>query len=101
MGHDALPSPTTEFVRTIPQITKHIPMSFKSCDLFDPTLDLVNALPDLTKKNLFDTNKRIDSVEKAVTYYEAIEPALRLASRIIYTLLPNLLRAIHHEILKL
>lgn len=54
---DALLSPTTEFVRTIPQITEHIPMSLKISGLFDPTLDLVNALPDLTNENLFDKKK--------------------------------------------
>ncbi len=49
--------------------------------LFDPTLDLVNVLPNLTNENLFDKKKCRFSGKGG--YYEAIEPALRLASRII------------------
>lgn len=56
-------------------------MSFKVSDLFDPNLDLVNVWPDLTNENLFDKEKcRFSAIGG---YYEAIEPALRLASRII------------------
>lgn len=73
LGHDALPSPTTELVCIIPQITEHIPMSFKVSGLFDPTLDLVNVLPDLTNENLFD-NQSADSVGKAAI----MKPSSRL-----------------------
>lgn len=79
---------------TIPQVTEQIPMSFKVSGLFDPNFDLVNVWPDLMNENLFDKEKcRFRGKDG---YYEAIEPALRLASRII--LLHNSLRAIHHEI---
>lgn len=82
LGHDAVPSsPTKEFVYTIPQITEKVPMSFKVSGLFDPTLDLVNILPNLKNENPFDQKKCRFSGKGG--YYEAIEPALRLASRII------------------
>lgn len=80
-GHNALPSPTRDFICTIPQVAEQIPMSFKVSDLFDPNFDLVNVWPDLTNENLFDKEKCRFSGKGG--FYEAIEPALRLASRII------------------
>ena len=56
-------------------------MGFKVADLFDPNLDLVNVWPNLTNENLFDKKKC--RFGKKGGFYEAIEPALRLASRII------------------
>lgn len=81
LRHEAVPSPTTEFVHTIPKITEKIPMSFRVSGLFDPTLDLVNVLPNLTNENLFDKKKCRFSGKGG--YYEDIKPAIRLASRII------------------
>lgn len=80
-GHGALPSTTRDFVCAIPEVTEQIPTSFKVTDLFDPKLNLVNVWPDLTNENLFDKEKCRFSGKPG--FYEAIEPALRLALRII------------------
>lgn len=81
MDHSTSPPSTPEFFCTIPQVSEQIPMSFKGSDLFDPNFDVENVWPDLTNENLFDKKKCRFSGKGG--YYEAIEPALRLASRII------------------
>lgn len=81
MDHSTSPPSTPEFLCTIPQVSEQIPMSFKGSDLFDPNFDVENVWPDLTNENLFDKEKCRFSGKGG--YYEAIEPALRLASRII------------------
>lgn len=62
-------------------MAEQIPNSFKVSDLFDANYDLLKNWPDLTNENLFDEEKCRFS-EKGGSY-EAIVPALRLASRII------------------
>lgn len=66
-----------EFLFTIPQVSEQIPFSFKGSDLFDPSFNVENVWPDLTNENLFDIEKCRSGGKGR--YYEAIEPALRLA----------------------
>lgn len=78
IDHSASPPSTSVFFCTIPQLSKQIPMGLKWSDLFDPNFDVENILTDV---NLFDKEKcRFSGKDE---FYEAIEPALRLASRII------------------
>lgn len=61
--------------------------SFKVSGFFDTNYDLLKDLPDLTNENSFDKEKFRFS-RKGV-YYEAIAPALWLASRIILSYLTH------------